>query len=113
MPKRSAGDGGDKLRVSWSKHEDDTIRHCVDAYGPKWSLIAAELPGRTEHAVRNRWHRLQNLDNDPMHPHAGAPHAEAVFDHTAPAAAIGLMPLDGLYDPQASEALGASLGVVP
>ena len=26
-------------------------------------MIAAELPHRTEHAVRNRWTRLQNLDS--------------------------------------------------
>jgi len=53
---------GDKLRVSWTLHEDDTIRQFVSRVGPRWSLIAAELPGRTEHAVRNRYHRLQNLD---------------------------------------------------
>ena len=52
----------EKVRVSWTKHEDDTIRVSVNSLGPRWSLIAAKLPGRTEHAVRNRWHRLQNLD---------------------------------------------------
>jgi len=59
----SAGADGEKLRVSWSKDEDETIRMNVSRIGPRWSLIAAELPGRTEHAVRNRWHRLLNLAN--------------------------------------------------
>jgi len=54
----------DKVRVGWTRHEDETIRACVRSVGPRWSLIAGELPGRTEHAVRNRWHRLQNLEAD-------------------------------------------------
>ena len=29
------------------------------SYGPKWSKIAAVLPGRTDDAVRNRYLRLQ------------------------------------------------------
>lgn len=53
---------GEKLRTGWTRHEDETIRLCVHRVGPRWSLIAAELPGRTEHAVRNRWHRLQCQD---------------------------------------------------
>ena len=58
------GEGGadDRVRVSWSKHEDETIRERVGRMGPRWALIASDLPGRTGHAVRNRWHRLQNLD---------------------------------------------------
>ena len=40
--------------------EDDLIRASVLQLGPKWGLIANRLKGRTEHAVRNRWHRLQS-----------------------------------------------------
>lgn len=46
-------------RVSWTPEEDETIRRNVVSMGPKWAHIAAQLSGRTEHAVRNRWHRLQ------------------------------------------------------
>ena len=56
--------GDDRVRVSWSREEDMTIRSCVRRVGPRWSLIAAELRGRTDHAVRNRWHRLQSMDED-------------------------------------------------
>ena len=65
--RRSEAADDSKLRVSWTKHEDETIRMCVRRVGPRWSLIAGELPGRTEHAVRNRWHRLQNLSADMDH----------------------------------------------
>jgi len=51
-------------RTSWADHEDETIRLHVVTLGPKWSLIAAKLPGRTEHAVRNRWHRIMQLDEN-------------------------------------------------
>ena len=62
IPPGLGGGMDDKARVSWSKHEDETIRDAVGRLGPKWSVISAELPGRTEHAVRNRWHRLQTQD---------------------------------------------------
>ena len=31
----------------------------MDEFGPKWLEIAARLPDRTDHAARNRYHRLQ------------------------------------------------------
>ena len=45
-------------RLGWTRHEDDIILSSVNAFGPKWIEIAAQLPGRTEHAARNRYHRL-------------------------------------------------------
>ena len=48
-------------RVSWSRQEDETIVHMVSEYGHKWGRIAQQLPGRTEHAIRNRYSRLQTL----------------------------------------------------
>jgi len=46
-------------RVSWAPHEDDLIRQNIRHYGTNWTYLASVLPGRTEHAIRNRWHRLQ------------------------------------------------------
>ena len=51
-------------RVQWSKFEDATIVHSVAELGHKWYLIAQRLPGRTDHAIRNRYHRLQAMRND-------------------------------------------------
>ena len=49
-----------ELRSAWTKIEDEIILSSVLAYGPKWTDIAARLPGRTEHAARNRYHRLSS-----------------------------------------------------
>ena len=48
-------------RVQWSKFEDATIVQSVEELGHKWYLIAQRLPGRTDHAIRNRYHRLQSI----------------------------------------------------
>ena len=69
--KASAAGGGkggsDKERterVSWSKVEDETILRGVAELGHKWNRIAERLPGRTDHAIRNRFHRLSTLLED-------------------------------------------------
>ena len=36
----------------------------VSELGHKWNRIAERLPGRTDHAIRNRFHRLQSLLQD-------------------------------------------------
>lgn len=51
-------------RISWSRAEDDTILSGVSELGHKWNKIAERLPGRTDHAIRNRFHRLQTLLQD-------------------------------------------------
>ena len=46
--------------MSWTRAEDATIVQSVAELGHKWYLIAQRLPGRTDHAIRNRYHRLQS-----------------------------------------------------
>ena len=69
----AGGEGGAKAkapakpkaeRLAWSKAEDAEIVRCVQAYGLKWGRISQNLPGRTAHAIRNRFHRLQTLQQE-------------------------------------------------
>lgn len=48
-------------KTVWRESEDLFILGAVRRFGSQWSQIAAHLPGRSEDAVRNRWHRLQKL----------------------------------------------------
>lgn len=48
-------------RVSWSAAEDDMIMNSIEELGHRWQKIAERLPGRTEHAIRNRFARLMSL----------------------------------------------------
>merc|ERR1719230_1422637 len=46
-------------RKEWTAAEDEIIRRSVQVHGLRWRKIAAELPGRSDDAVRNRWNRLK------------------------------------------------------
>lgn len=48
-------------RVAWTRAEDETILRSVAELGHKWNKIAERVGGRTEHAIRNRYSRLQSL----------------------------------------------------
>lgn len=56
--------GSKPERVSWTQAEDATIISGVQDLGHKWNRIAERLPGRTDHAIRNRFHRLQSMLRD-------------------------------------------------
>jgi len=56
----SRGEGRPE-RVSWTHAEDAVIFASVAEFGHKWYRIEQRLPGRTGHAIRNRWQRLLNM----------------------------------------------------
>jgi len=73
MPQRQKREGVEQ-RQSWTAEEDYIIMSSVHDWGRRWNRIAEKLPKRTEHAIRNRWHRLkmaaldeQKYDDTPDH----------------------------------------------
>ena len=45
---------------TWSLTDDEQLKAIFDKFGPKWSLIALDIPGRNGKQVRERW--LNHLD---------------------------------------------------
>jgi len=58
--------GRDRVRKSlWHPTQDALIFSAVNRFGTSWPHIAA-ICGRSEDAVRNRWHRLQKISRPPL-----------------------------------------------
>ena len=50
----------------WTLAEDELIRTSFQRLGGQWRMIAAQLPGRSDDAVRTRWSRLQESTRPPV-----------------------------------------------
>lgn len=48
-------------RLTWTEDEDKQIAQYVAQYGRKWRNLCGYLPGRSAHAIRNRYARLMEF----------------------------------------------------
>jgi hypothetical protein len=71
------------LKDKWTPEEDATLIHEQAITGNKWTVIVAELPGRTALQIKNRWNwllRHQSLLEERANI-APLRHAPDVFEH--------------------------------
>jgi hypothetical protein len=43
---------------TWTENEDNIIIKLQAKYGNQWSVMTKELPGRSDNAIKNRWHAI-------------------------------------------------------
>ena len=46
----------------WRPTEDQLIMEGVARHGTRWAAVAKDMPGRSENAIRNRYHRLKGAE---------------------------------------------------
>ena len=56
-----AGRKGRELQ-QWRPAEDQLIMEGVARHGTRWAAVAQDMPGRSENAIRNRYHRLKGAE---------------------------------------------------
>jgi len=69
--------------------------------GHRWFLIAQRLPNRTDHAIRNRWHRLQTMQTEQAQQRYQQGNRQLLSEHGV--AATGQHPVLRLWSARGNE----------